>query len=343
MKAPDFWQSNNWVSTLLKPLSCLYQSLSEKNKCKKLKVQKKLAVPVIVVGNINVGGTGKTPVTIALISELQQQGLKVGLISRGYGRKDEFLVVSDEKASSELLGDEPYLIHKKTNVPVAVASQRYDAGLALLEKYPDLDVIVSDDGLQHYALHRDFEIAVFGKQGIGNGYVMPAGPLRESVNRLKTVDAIVTIDDEQQFLLPYLQKCYKIAQRLGVPYQLNNFKQTREWNEFSHVSAIAGIAHPSNFFNALSAKSIEVSAYPFGDHHTYRDTDFTNMVEPILMTEKDAVKCTQILNDHDAWVVPLETTLPSGFIELIIQHINLEKNIEKIDPKNFIGDSECPN
>ena len=343
MKAPDFWQSNNWISTLLKPLSCLYQSLSEKNKLKKLKVQKKLSVPVIVVGNINVGGTGKTPVTIALISELQQRGLNVGLISRGYGRKDESIIVSDEKASPELLGDEPYLIHQKTDVPVAIANQRYDAGLALLAKYPDLDVIVSDDGLQHYALHRDFEIAVFGKQGVGNGNVMPAGPLRESVERLNSVDAIVTIDDTFHFLLPYSQKCYKIAQRLGVPYQLNNFKQIQQWEHFSLVSAIAGIAHPSNFFNALSSKNIEVSAYPFDDHHTYSAKDFANMAEPILMTEKDAVKCTQILHDHDAWVVPLETILPSGFIEMIIQHINFKKDIEKIDPKNFIGDSECLN
>ncbi|GAA5098082.1 tetraacyldisaccharide 4'-kinase [Wohlfahrtiimonas larvae] len=343
MQTPKFWQENNGITILLKPLSYLYRFLSEKNKLKKLKAQKKLSVPVIVVGNINAGGTGKTPVTIALISELQQRGLNVGLISRGYGRKDESLIVSDEKVSPELLGDEPYLIHQKTDVPVAVANQRYDAGLALLSKYPDLDVIVSDDGLQHYALYRDFEIAVFGQQGIGNGYMIPAGPLRESVERLKYVDAIITIDDSFNFLLPYLKKCYKITQRLGVPYQLNNFKQTQQWENFSLISAIAGIAHPNNFFNALSLKGLKVSTYPFGDHHTYSATDFINMIEPILMTEKDAVKCTHILHNHDAWVVPLETILPSGFIELIIQHINLKKDIEKIDPKNFIGDSECLN
>lgn len=326
MKAPDFWQENNWIATLLKPLSCLYQSLSEKNKLKKLKVQRKLSVPVIVVGNINVGGTGKTPVTIALINELQQKGWKVGLISRGYGRKDQSVIVSDENVSSELLGDEPYLIHQKIDVPVAVANQRYDAGLALLAKYPDLDLIISDDGLQHYALHRDFEIAVFGKQGIGNGFVLPAGPLREDVSRLKSVDAVLTIDDQFQFLLPYSQKCYKIAQRLGVPYKLNNSQQVKAWKDFSLVSAIAGIAHPSNFFNALSSqKNIEVSAYPFGDHHNYRADDFANMAEPILMTEKDAVKCTQILKDHDAWVVPLETELPSEFIQFMINHIDLIK------------------
>ncbi len=343
MKAPNFWQEHNWISILLKPLSCLYQVLSERNKLKKLKVQKKLPVPVIVVGNINIGGTGKTPVTIALIEVLQAKGYQVGLISRGYGRKEQSVIVSDIHASSELLGDEPYLIHQKTGAPIAVANQRYDAGIALLSKYPDLDMIISDDGLQHYALYRDFEIAVFGKQGIGNGFVLPAGPLRESVDRLNYVDAMITIDDQFQFLLPYSQKCYKITQQLGVPYKLNNTQQLREWQSFFRVSAIAGIAHPSNFFNALSSKNIEVSAYPFGDHHTYSAVDFANMAEPILMTEKDAVKCTQILNGHDAWVVPLETTLPSDFIELIIQHINLKKDIERIDPKNFIGDSECLN
>lgn len=331
MKAPDFWQKKQGISTLLKPLSYLYQFLSQQNQRKKLKIQKKLPVPVIVVGNINVGGTGKTPVTIALISELQQRGFKVGLISRGYGRKDQSIIVSDEQSSAAMLGDEPYLIHQKTQVPVAVANQRYDAGVALLAKYPNLDVIVSDDGLQHYALHRDFEIAVFGQQGIGNGYVMPAGPLRESVERLNSVDAIVTIDDSFHFLLPYSQKCYKITQQLGLPYQLNNFKQTQAWENFSHVSAVAGIAHPNNFFNALSSKNISVSAYSFDDHHAYSTDDFINIIEPILMTEKDAVKCTQILHKHDVWVVPLETTMSPCFIDIIIQHTHLEKSFEVVD------------
>lgn len=330
MKAPNFWQEKNWMSTLLKPLSCLYQFLSHQNKLKKLQTQKKLPVPVIVVGNINVGGTGKTPVSIALISELQRKGFKVGLISRGYGRKDQSIIVSDDHSSAAILGDEPYLIHQKTGAPIAVANQRYDAGVALLAKYSDLDVIVSDDGLQHYALHRDFEIAVFGQQGIGNGCVMPAGPLRENVERLENVDAIVTIDDTFSFLRPYSEKCYKITQQLGLPYQLNNSKHTQAWENFSVISAVAGIAHPSNFFRALTSKKLEVVTYPFSDHHTYTANDFINMIEPIVMTEKDAVKCTEILHKHDAWVVSLHTTMPACFIDIVIQHIHLEKNIESV-------------
>lgn len=323
MKAPKFWQTKTGVEKLLKPLSCLYTYIAEQNKQKKLKVQKKLPVPVIIVGNINVGGTGKTPVTIALIDHLQLLGYKIGLVSRGYGRNGTDIIVSDKDTTAQLLGDEPYLIHQKTSVPVAVAKRRYDAGIALLDKYPDINIIISDDGLQHYELYRDFEISVFGQQGVGNGYVLPAGPLRESIDRLNSVDAILTIDDGFQFLLPYSQKCYKIAQQLGVPYQLNNSKQTREWKNFSHVSAVAGIAHPNNFFYALSSKSILVKAYPFTDHHIYHATDFAKMAEPILMTEKDAVKCTRILSHSDAWVVPLETLLPQTFIELILQKINL--------------------
>lgn len=328
MRAPKFWQQTNGIARLLIPLSCLYSYLSKKNKQKKFNHQKRLSVPVIVVGNINVGGTGKTPVTIALIEALKSRGYNVGLISRGYGRNNKDTIVSDGKISAESLGDEPYLIQQKTNVPVAVAGQRYDAGIALLNEYPDINIIISDDGLQHYALYRDFEIAVFGHQGIGNGYILPAGPLREGLERLNSVDAILTIDDGFQFLLPYSEKCYKIAQQIGVPYQLNNSKQTREWKNFSHVSAVAGIAHPNNFFSALSSKSIHVKAYPFTDHHVYHLTDFAEMAAPILMTEKDAVKCTQILNHHDAWVVPLETKLPQSFIELIISKINSSKLLQ---------------
>lgn len=325
MKTPDFWQKTNGVVQLLRPLSALYAYISEANKQKKISQQKKLPVPVIVVGNINVGGTGKTPVTIALIEALKEKGYNVGLISRGYGRESKETIVSDGKILAEYLGDEPYLVQQKTAVPVAVASQRYDAGMALLKENPEVNIIISDDGLQHYALHRDFEIAVFGQQGIGNGYILPAGPLREGVERLNSVDAILTIDESFQFLLPYSEKCYKIAQQIGVPYQLNNSKQTREWKNFSHVSAVAGIAHPNNFFTALSSKSIFVKAYPFTDHHVYHLTDFAKMAAPILMTEKDAVKCTHILNHHDAWVVPLETQLPQPFIELIIQKISASK------------------
>lgn len=330
MKAPNFWQTTNWIATALKPLSWLYQYLSNKNRRSKLRHQKKLPVPLIVVGNINVGGTGKTPVTIALITALQAQGFRVGLISRGYGRKSEGVVVSDSVTSAEQLGDEPFLIHEKTNVPVAVGSQRYDAGMALLSRYPDLNLIISDDGLQHYALYRDFEIAVFGQQGIGNGCILPAGPLREPVQRLESVDAILTINDQFQFLLPYSEKCYKIAHRLGVPYQLNNSKITQVWGKFSQVSAIAGIAHPSNFFNALSQHDITVSAHPFDDHHIYRHEDFANIAKPIVMTEKDAVKCRDLLVHHDVWVVPLETELPTKFIQLVQERINLTKQDNQV-------------
>ena len=324
MQAPKFWKTRNIFALTLRPLSWLYQWISQCQRDKKIKNQRTLPVPVIVVGNINVGGTGKTPVTIALITELHKKGYRVGLISRGYGRKNsDSIIVSDSNVTAEDIGDEPYLIHQRTGVPIAVSGQRYDAGCALLERYPDLDVIVSDDGLQHYALHRDFEIAVFGQQGIGNGFILPAGPLREPVERLESVNAILVVDDESQFLLPYLQKCYKIAHRLGVPYQLNNSNNTRPWENFTNVSAVAGIAHPSNFFSALSSKNITFNAHPFEDHHAYSVNDFKGLSMPILMTEKDAVKCTHILHNQDVWVVPLETDLPPDFIEFIIRQLKI--------------------
>lgn len=320
MQAPKFWQKKSGMAQLLLPLSKLYQWIANKDKLKKLKVQKRLPKPVVIVGNINVGGTGKTPVTIALINALKEQGYVVGLISRGYGRSSNNVVVSNDDVSADLIGDEPYLIHKKAGVPVAVGSSRYDAGIALLSEYPEIDLIISDDGLQHYALHRDFEIAVIGKQGVGNGYILPAGPLREGVVRLQSVDAVLSIESFE-FLDSLQAHSFLIEQALGKPYRLNCSSEKKAWDELTRVSAVAGIAHPDNFFCALTAKGVKMVKYPFSDHHKFSDGDFATMVAPILMTEKDAVKCTEILQNKDVWVVPLETTLPSDFIQLLITKI----------------------
>lgn len=330
MQAPKFWQHKGIIAHLLWPLSWLYQMAARRVMHKKLAAIKCLPVPVIVVGNINVGGTGKTPVTIALIAALQKKGYCVGLISRGYGRTSEGCIVADATSSPKVLGDEPYLIREKTGVAVAVCADRHQAGIALLNAAPDIDVIISDDGLQHYALARDFEIAVIGEQGVGNGYVMPAGPLREPVSRLASVSAIVSkvpCDD----LTPYIDRCYDLKQTLGLPYPLHQPTITTNWCNLTHASAVAGIAHPDNFFRALKAQGVHITPYPFDDHHAFCEQDFAKISDPIVMTEKDAVKCTHILKDRAVFVVPLETTLPDALITNITHCI--QKKVDAISLK----------
>ena len=183
------WASRGPVAWLLSPLSLVFLAVSRSRR--ERTVPNRLPVPVVVVGNIYVGGTGKTPVTIALVRELQARGWRPGVISRGFGRREDGIRLINEETPAAEAGDEPLLIARETGVPVAVGRARFEAGRALLEAHPEVDLIVSDDGLQHAALARDVEIAVVGARGLGNGWVLPAGPLREPPSRLDTVDAIV--------------------------------------------------------------------------------------------------------------------------------------------------------
>lgn len=183
------WTKRGLLAWALSPLSLVFLCIA-RNRRLKTKPHR-LPVPVVVVGNIYVGGTGKTPVTIALVKELLRRGYHPGVVSRGFGRRDDApqMVHTDSPAAN--VGDEPLLIARQTLVPVAVARDRVAAALLLLDKHPECDLIISDDGLQHYSLARDVELAVVGARGLGNGWVLPAGPLREPPSRLDEVDAIV--------------------------------------------------------------------------------------------------------------------------------------------------------
>ena len=182
------WTKRGLLAWALSPLSLVFLCAA-RNRRNKTKPHR-LPVPVVVVGNIYVGGTGKTPVTIALVKELLKRGYHPGVVSRGFGRKEDapLMVLRDSPAAN--VGDEPLLIARQTEVPVAVARDRVAAALLLLDKHPECDLIISDDGLQHYSLARDVELAVVGARGLGNGWVLPAGPLREPPSRLDEVDAI---------------------------------------------------------------------------------------------------------------------------------------------------------
>lgn len=305
MKRLDFyWDSLNFISLILLPLSWLFCFIS------KLRVALyhlglfksfKSPVPVIVVGNITVGGTGKTPLIIELVKQLQAMGKKPGVISRGYGgASSTWPQVVDERADAVQVGDEPRLIHLRTACPVVVGPNRQQDIELLLKKY-NCDVILSDDGLQHYALQRDLEIVVVDAQRkFGNGFYLPAGPLRESVSRLQKVDMVLLNggDDKQISFKLQPQFCIPINKKSVDNKLLTEFKGKT-------VHAIAGIGHPPRFFNMLHSLGIRVIEHEFSDHASYKQSDvvFEDKL-PVLMTEKDAVKCEGFeLTDH--WSVPV--------------------------------------
>lgn len=292
-----FWYRSSLLAYLLAPISWIYRIvIAARRWCYKIGLFKthQLNVPVIVVGNITVGGTGKTPFVIALVEKLKEQGRKPGVISRGYGaRAPKYPLSINEHVSPSQCGDEPYLIAMRTQCPVVVDPNRPRAACYLLEN-KHCDVIISDDGLQHYALGRDYEIALHRKS---NGFCLPSGPLREPLSRLKTVD--------------YVLEDLKITH--GDAYQLNHSDQKKPLSEFNTVHAVAGIAHPERFFSMLEAAGLNVIKHSFPDHHAFRSDELVFTEYPVIMTEKDAVKCRDFsLSNH--WVLPINVEVPIDIV-----------------------------
>lgn len=261
----------------------------------------KVSCPVVIVGNITVGGVGKTPFVIWLVNQLQSRGYKVGVVSRGYGGKREhepLLVIPQTSAKAS--GDEALLIAKHTEAPVYVGKNRVKAAKQLLIDYK-VDVIISDDGLQHYALGRDLEfVLIDAKYGLGNEKLLPSGPLRESRQRLKTVDRII-------FKGKRLDSHYFYYKPLLV-YALGDTRKQRKIESFRNqkINALAGIAHPDSFFNMLSDQGLAVVKHPLDDHESLTQEHFEfNDDNPIFITEKDAVKC-QDMELENVWVVVLK-------------------------------------
>ncbi|RUO60930.1 tetraacyldisaccharide 4'-kinase [Pseudidiomarina marina] len=265
-------------------------------------------VPVIVVGNISVGGTGKTPVTEALVQWLKQQGYSPAIVSRGYGAKGPFPQLVTATSLAQRVGDEPKLLAVRTGVPLAVSPNRQQAIELILQMFPDTDIILSDDGLQHYRLARDIEIAVVdGNRGLGNGWRLPLGPLREPAKRLAEVDFVV-----QNGLTQH---------NYGWPFTLQpqNWKRVKDSIEVTppqgECIAIAGIGHPQRFFDTLKQQSIVLKeCIEFADHHPFSASDFAQIDDSlnVLMTEKDAAKCQ--LFAKDSWFyLPVSAEFDEGF------------------------------
>jgi tetraacyldisaccharide 4'-kinase len=270
-----------------------------------------LPVPVIVVGNLTVGGTGKTPLIIYLAELLKKAGYHPGIISRGYGgdNRECHAVTSQSPVAS--VGDEPLLIYKRTQCPTVIGRNRVAAAKKLLAKY-QCDVILSDDGLQHYSLQRDIEIAVIdGARGLGNRLCLPAGPLREAPSRLNQVDFIVNNGGEHSSKAFTMQLLANKIINIMNPSIQSSIVDYRG----KTVHAVAAIGHPERFFSSLENHGLIPIPQAFPDHYFYKASDlqFADAL-PIIMTEKDAVKC-MAFNNERLWYLPIDAELSSEFIE----------------------------
>lgn len=309
-KLPDIWyESSPWLWLLL-PLSGLYCAVVALRRWAYrvgFKKTHRLDVPVIVVGNLTVGGTGKTPLVTWLAHFLRAQGYRPGLIARGYGGKARHwpqTVTPDSDPAR--VGDEPVLLATATGCPMAVAPDRVAAARALLAEHA-CNIILSDDGLQHYALGRDLEIAVIdGERRFGNGHCLPAGPLREPAERLKQVDLVVANGTAEagEFAMR-VEAGEAVNLVTGERRALARFRGQR-------VHAVAGIGHPARFFAALRAAALNVEEHAFPDHHAFRPEDLPFTDAAVLMTEKDAVKCRGFAQAGH-WAVGTRVELDEGF------------------------------
>ncbi|QWD85573.1 tetraacyldisaccharide 4'-kinase [Polynucleobacter asymbioticus] len=350
-KAPQFWERRGPTSLALWPLSKVYgwlnqglDLLSELN----LARRKPQAVPIIIVGNIRVGGTGKTPIVIALAERLARMGWQPGIISRGYGAAASNAprqVKSDSNPSE--VGDEPVLIAKRTHnqFPIWVHPKRTLSIQSLLKQDPSVNVIISDDGLQHRSLlrwparegGRDIELVVRDQRGEGNGFLLPAGPLREPASRerdatLMTGSALPSSHINEYYLG---RRAFMLISQLGTPYQLNNPSNTQSLSSIADtyipnkITAVAAIGNPQRFFDDLLKQGVASKCIGLADHASYTPEFFSAIhAECILITEKDAVKCTSI-QDERIWVVPMSLEIPNILAEW------LQSILQRPDPNQY--------
>lgn len=285
----------------------------------------RVPVPVIVVGNIFIGGTGKTPLTIWLVQALRARGFTPGVISRGYGSSGDFVREVNAASTVQEAGDEPLLIARRGECPVMVGRARAAAARAMLAAHPEVDVLVADDGLQHYGLARDVEIVLFDARGVGNGWLLPAGPLRELPSRRRDFTVVNAPAVSSRLAravggAPFrMHLAGHYAERLAHPDERVTLAELKG----RRIVAAAGIGNPGRFFAMLDAAGLAFSALPLPDHHDFLDAPFDGLdADAILITEKDAVKCRQIenlKNDPRLWVVPVTAQIDAALAEQIVE------------------------
>jgi tetraacyldisaccharide 4'-kinase len=325
------WLERHWygvtpVSFLLFPLSLVFRvAVAVRRALYRVGALKtiRMPVPVVVIGNLTVGGTGKTPLVMWLVGFLRARGMRPGIVSRGYGGRQAAPAAVSATSNAALCGDEAVMLAQCCGAPVWVGRDRAQTAKALLAAAPGCNVIVSDDGLQHYRLERDVEVVVVdGRRGAGNGLLLPAGPLREPASRLKAVDAIVVNVSESAAIgvKGIAPAAYAMAFTGSVFYNLLNSDRHAGPELFRgrRVHAVAGIGRPERFFHHLRRLGIDFTAHPFPDHHAFSADDLAFAdAECIVMTEKDAVKCRDFAHERH-WVLPVAAELDPAFGELVL-------------------------
>jgi tetraacyldisaccharide 4'-kinase len=327
------WEHFTPLTAVLSPFSVLFGAAAAARRAafrKGVFASTRLPVPIVVVGNITAGGTGKTPLVLWLAANLRARGRVPGIVSRGYGGSSGTPQRVTPDSDPYACGDEAVLLARRSGCEVWIGADRVAAARALLAAHPACDVLVSDDGLQHYALARDVELCVVdAARGFGNGWLLPAGPLREQPSRLATVDAVVlnTGDGSAPYAplgpLPAETPCF--AMRL----QGSEFRNLRDPGRRGgpqpfrgkRVHAVAGIGNPQRFFRHLKSLGLEFTAHAFPDHHAFTasDIEFAG-AEAVLMTEKDAVKCRRFAGELH-WELPVDAATDSALADLVLRRL----------------------
>lgn len=337
MWLPKQWEKIGFWHLFLWPLSFLFYLISTIRKMLyryRFLISHPLPVPVIVVGNINAGGTGKTPVVLALCEHLKNLGFHPGVISRGYGGTSKTSCLVTEESDPICVGDEPVLIAKMAQCPVWIGRNRVQTAHQLLSHHLECDILISDDGLQHYALQREIEIVVIdGERLFGNHYVLPAGPLREPISRLRQVDSLILNQSrEQTQIQTVLQEIqtprFKMSLQFLKCYNLQDPTCTvsLEMLAEKQICAMAGIGHPERFFMQLESYGLKIKAHAFPDHHIYTRTELDRLCPKeavLLMTEKDAVKC-QAFAQPNYWVIQVNPEIEEAF------YVHLDLQLQKL-------------
>lgn len=326
----DLWYGQNSQKWLFWPASKIAEKVVKRKRERFLRQPPApLPVPVIVVGNLTVGGTGKTPLLLYLIDELRARGLKVGVVSRGYGGKGPFPLTVTSETPATQCGDEPAMIARRSGVALVVDPDRNCAAAYLLQ-HARVDVILSDDGLQHYRLPRQLEIVVIdGQRGFGNQRLLPMGPLREPMQRLDTIPLAVINGAPSDVVkaslsrFPHL-KTFQMSIKPGIIRRLDGSEEAvPETFHARSIVALAGIGNPERFFNTLKSLSLSFKTAIFADHHRYSAQDFLPFQgDTVVMTEKDAVKVSPEWIS-DAWFLPVNAAITGDLVDDIIRALSL--------------------
>ncbi len=321
------WRSRGAIAWLLWPASLAFGvAVAVRRFLYKIRIFSSIhpGIPVVVVGNLTAGGSGKTPLVLRIVEILKEQGWKPGIVSRGFGGSARQPRAATIAADPAEVGDEPILLARRSGCPVWVAPDRVAACRTLREQNPGCDVIIADDGLQHYALRRDVEICVVDGRGLGNGFLQPAGPLREPRSRLRSVDAVVVHGAKDV-------QGYAMTLEGDQLVRMTDARALRPAKSFAgqRVHAVAGIGDPKRFFLQLARFGIKPVPHPFPDHHAFRAGDFAfGDSDPVVMTEKDAVKCKRIVAGNPQaqfWVFPVSASLDPAFERWLLEKLGGSK------------------